>query len=117
MFQRIHLSALLSLACTVCERGAQRLNWHFKTYKHFNTSGRRGLCVCVLKCVHLYVHVCVCLNTFLLEGWVPSLLVDISPLTSSMCSLEERENGTFHFLQTCPVLSVRSSQISMSYEN
>lgn len=69
----------------VCERRAPRLNWHFKTYKHFNTSGRRGLqrvCLCACVCV----CACVSPNTFLLEGWVPSRLVDISPLTSSMCS-------------------------------
>lgn len=34
-----------------------------------------------------------------------------------MCTLKEKENGRFHFLQTCSVLSVRSSQISMTYEN
>lgn len=27
----------------MCERGAWCLNWHFKTYKHFNTFSRRGL--------------------------------------------------------------------------
>lgn len=107
MFQHFHLSALLSLGSVVCERGVQHLNWHFKTYKHFNTSGRRG---------RLRVCVCVCLKTFFLEGWFPSRLVNISLLTSSMCSLE-KENGTFYFLQTSSVLSVRHSQISMSYEN
>lgn len=57
MFQRFHLSALLSLGSVVCERGVQHLNWHFKTYKHFNTSGRRS-CLCVSVC--LCVRVCVC---------------------------------------------------------
>lgn len=43
----------------VCERRAPRLNWHFKTYKHFNTSGRRGLqCVSVCVCVRAFVCVC-----------------------------------------------------------
>lgn len=48
-------------------------------------------------CSHLFMHVCACLNTFLLEGWVPSLLVYISPLRSSMCSLK-RLKKTENFL-------------------
>lgn len=71
MFQRFHLSALLSLGSGVCERGVQHLNWHFKTYKHFNTSGRRGrLCVCVGG-----VYVCVSLHSFVRVGFPAALSI------------------------------------------
>lgn len=113
MFQRFHLSAPLSLAAW-CVKGELSIPTGISRL----TSISAPLAGDVLNvCVHLYVYVSVCLNTFLLQGWVPSLLVYISLLTSSMCSLKGKENGTFRFLQTCSVLSARCSQISMSYEN
>ena len=115
MFQRIHLSTLLSLAAQ-CVKGELNVSAGISRLTSISTP-LAGEAFCVFVRVHFYVNVCVCLNAFLLEGWVPSLLVDISPLRSSMCSLEEKENGTFNFLQTCSVLSVCSSQIRMTYEN
>ena len=115
MFQHIHLSAFLSLAAQ-CVKGELSVSTGISRLTSISTPLAEKA-FCVFACVHLYVYVCVCLNAFLLKGWVPSLLVDISPLRSSMCSLEEKENGTFNFLQTCSVLSVCSSQIRMTYEN
>lgn len=123
VFQRFHLSALLSLDCVVCERGAQHLNWHFKTYRHFNTSGRRGL-QCENKCVCLcaFVCECICVSDYIpprglvsqlpsqyitpdiinvqFEGerkWNVSLpanmLCPVSRLLSDLCELREQGRG------------------------
>lgn len=74
MFQRIHLSALLFLAAR-CVKGELSVSTGISRLTSISTPfGRRwAFSLCVLKCVHVhvYVHVCGCLNTFLLEGWVP----------------------------------------------
>lgn len=99
MFQRIHLSAFLPLAAQ-CVKGELSISTGISRLASISTppaGEAHSASACVFTCEHLFMHVCACLNTFLLEGWVPSLLVYISPLRSSMCSLK-RLKKTENFL-------------------
>lgn len=109
MFQRIHLSALLSLAAPCEWKRSSASQLAFQDLQAFQHLWQEKPSVCLYMCI-----LRVCLNAFLPRGWVPSLLVDTSPLRSSMRRF--RGERKLNFLPTCRVPSVCSRQIRMTYE-
>lgn len=105
MFQRIHLSALLSRAAR-CVKGELGVSTGISRLTSISTPpAREAFTVCV------FVNVCACMYV---SKYIPPQGLGSQPpgryITPDIISgLEEKENGAFHFLQTCAVLSGRSS--------
>lgn len=113
MFQRIHLSGLLSVTAR-CVKGELGVLTGISGLTSISTPlVAEAFSVSLMMCV-LFARTCMCVPKCIPPqglGW------SIYHPRHHQCAVLEKENGRFHFLQTCSVLSVRSSQISMTYEN